>query len=70
MPDHAVLKSGYEKFCLFSYLALPLVYKKVQTPKLGPYMPISSQNNLGEVTNANYLGVTSCYQYYIGDNKC
>ena len=70
MPDHAVLKSGYEKFCPFSYQALPLVYKKVYTPKLGPYMPISSQNNLGEVTNANYLGVTSCYQCYIRDNKC
>ena len=33
-------------------------------------MPISSQNNLGEVTNANYMGVTSCYQCHIGGNKC
>ena len=33
-------------------------------------MPISSQNNLGEVTNVNYLGVTSCYQCHIGGNKC
>ena len=34
-------------------------------------MPISSQNNLGAgVTNANYLGVTSCYQCHIGGNKC
>ena len=29
MPDHVVLKYGYEKFCPFSYEALPLVYKKV-----------------------------------------
>ena len=33
-------------------------------------MPISSQNNLGEITNANYKGVTSCYQCLIGGNKC
>ena len=39
-------------------------------PQLGLYMPISSQNNLGEVTNANYMGVTSCYQRLIGGNKC
>ena len=70
MPDHAVLKYGYEKFCPFSYQALSLVYKKVKTPQLGPYMTISSQNNLGEVTNVIYLGVTSCYQCHIGGNKC
>ena len=34
MPDHAVLKYGYEKFCPFSYQALPLVYESID-PTVG-----------------------------------
>ena len=61
MPDH------FSNIAVNSYQALPLVYKKVQTSQLSPFMPISSQNSyyLGEETNANYLGVTSCYQFHI-----